>query len=83
MKITRQSDIQTVAAIVCDCLLKAGIEAVLTGGAVVSIYTDNEYASKDLDFIASADGKRIADALATIGFKRRRSLLATCRLRNG
>lgn len=42
MKITKSSDIKTVASIVCDCLLKHGINAVLSGGAVVSIYTNNE-----------------------------------------
>jgi len=59
VKITKSSDIQTIASIVCDCLLKHGIEAVLSGGAVVSIYTNNEYESKDLDFISSGDMKAI------------------------
>lgn len=68
MKITRKSDIQTVASIVCDCLLKSGIDAVLSGGAVVSIYTNNEYESKDLDFISSSDIKKIESALSEIGF---------------
>ena len=58
------------ASIVCELLLKEGIEAVLSGGAVVSIYTDNEYESKDLDFISSADFKKIETTLKSIGFKR-------------
>lgn len=70
MKISRQSDIKTVASIVCDCLLRNGINAVLTGGAVVSIYTNNEYESKDLDFISSDDVKVIEKALNGIGFTR-------------
>lgn len=70
MKITRKSDIQTIASIVCDCLLKHGIDAVLSGGAVVSIYTNNEYESKDLDFISSGDMTAIKDALIEIGFKK-------------
>ncbi|MBK7960350.1 MAG: hypothetical protein IPK04_03460 [Bdellovibrionales bacterium] len=70
MRITRKSDIQTIASIVCDCLLKHGIDAVLSGGAVVSIYTNNEYESKDLDFISSEDMKSIAEALLVIGFKK-------------
>lgn len=68
MKITKKSDIQTIASIVCDCLLKHGIDAVLSGGAVVSIYTNNEYESKDLDFISSSDIKAIEKALISIGF---------------
>ncbi len=42
MKITKKSDLRTVASIVCDCLLKNGIDAVLSGGAVVSIYTNKK-----------------------------------------
>ena len=68
MKITKKIDIQSIASIVCDCLLKHGIDAVLSGGAVVSIYTNNEYESKDLDFISSSDLKTIGNALAEIGF---------------
>lgn len=70
MKITKSSDIQTIASIVCDCLGKNGINAVLSGGAVVSIYTNNEYESKDLDFISSSDTKSIEKALSKIGFKK-------------
>jgi hypothetical protein len=70
LKITKKSDIQTIASIVCDCLLKQGIEAVLSGGAVVSIYTNNEYESKDLDFISSSDIKTIEKALTEIGFSK-------------
>lgn len=70
MKITKKSDIQTVASVVCSCLLKHRIDAVLSGGAVVSIYTHNEYESKDLDFISSSDIKVIENALDEIGFKK-------------
>jgi hypothetical protein len=70
VKITKKSDIRTVASIVCDCLLRHGIDAVLSGGAVVSIYTNNEYESKDLDFISSSDMKSIEKSLAEIGFKK-------------
>ena len=68
MKIANSSTIHEVASIVCECLLKQGIQAVLSGGAVVSIYTHNEYESNDLDFVSSSDLKTIAAALATIGF---------------
>ncbi len=73
MKITKKSDIQTIASIVCDRLLRHGIDAVLSGGAVVSIYTNNEYESKDLDFITSDDLKNIEKALSEIGFIKSKS----------
>lgn len=57
-----------IASIVCDCLLRHGINAVLSGGAVDSIYTNNEYESKDLDFISSSEIKAIEKALIEIGF---------------
>lgn len=40
--------------IVSDTLEKAGIIATLSGGAAVSIYTDNPYQSVDLDFATTA-----------------------------
>ncbi len=70
MKISRNSDIQTIASIVCDHLLRHGVDAVLSGGAVVSIYTNNEYESKDLDFISSTSIKTIEQALDSLGFKK-------------
>lgn len=70
MKITKKTDIQAIASIVCDCLLKHGLDAVLSGGAVVSIYTNNEYESKDLDFISSSDIKTIEKTLIKIGFSK-------------
>ena len=42
---------EDVAALVCSSLQQRGIEVVLSGGAVVSVYTENEYESYDLDFI--------------------------------
>ncbi|HNT27302.1 MAG TPA: nucleotidyltransferase [bacterium] len=68
MKITAKTTIKDLALIVCGTLKKNGIDAVLTGGAVVSIYTGNRYRSNDLDFISSASMKAIEAALAAIGF---------------
>lgn len=56
------------AAVVCQNLADHGIEAVLTGGAVVTIYSENEYQSNDLDFISTARSKKIAEAMAALGF---------------
>jgi hypothetical protein len=49
--ITRESTLLEVAAIVSDALQKAGIAATLSGGSAVSIYTENAYQSRDLDFV--------------------------------
>lgn len=69
MKISPSTTRLELAAIVTDALLKENINAVLVGGAVVSIYTDNEYESKDLDFISPDDHKTITRAMKNIGFK--------------
>ncbi len=53
--------------------MKRGIEAVLTGGAVVTIYSMNEYQSYDLDFIAHADQRKIRQAMEELGFKREKT----------
>ena len=69
-RITAATTIEELAAIVSTTLEAAGISAVLSGGAVVSIYTNNEYESNDLDFISPASTNRIAEAMAALGFAR-------------
>lgn len=69
-RITASTTIEELAAIVSTTLEAAGISAVLSGGAVVSIYTNNEYESSDLDFISPESTSRIAEAIASLGFKR-------------
>jgi hypothetical protein len=51
-------------------LRKRGIELVLSGGAVVSIYSNNRYVSKDLDFvnIYAVRRKSIRAAMEELGF---------------
>ena len=63
------------AGLVCETLTEAGIDVVLVGGSCVSIYTNEVFASLDLDFVAlgSVSNKRIANALAAIGFGPRKS----------
>ena len=58
------------AAYVCTHLHENDIHCVLTGGACVSIYTENRYESFDLDFIENMASKRkdIMNALSQIGF---------------
>lgn len=70
MKINKKTTRLELAAIVTAALEKKDISAVLVGGAVVSIYTENAYESKDLDFISPAEHKNISQVMLTLGFKR-------------
>jgi hypothetical protein len=69
-RVNASTTVEELAAIVSTTLEAAGISAVLSGGAVVSIYTNNEYASSDLDFVSSERTSRIAEAISSLGFKR-------------
>ncbi|MBM3294698.1 MAG: hypothetical protein FJY82_09255 [Candidatus Aminicenantes bacterium] len=68
----RNISLKNLALLVGDRLRRRGVEAVLTGGACVSIYTRNRYQSYDLDFVllAAEDKKAAGDALAELGFRR-------------
>ena len=68
MKITRKTTILEIGCLVCEALREAGISAFLSGGAVVSIYTKNQYESFDLDFVSYGDRKRISEVMESIGF---------------
>lgn len=70
MKISRNMSIGEFAALVASHLQSKGISTVLTGGAVVSIYTENKYLSYDADFISPADQKTISKAMQELGFER-------------
>ena len=65
--------IKELAAIIARKLNEKGIDAILVGGACVSIYTKNKYFSIDLDFVSSASIKEISPALAELGFTRKSS----------
>ena len=66
-------DIRELAAIVSEKLNENGIDAVLVGGACVSIYTKNKYLSSDLDFVTHAAIREVAAAMSGLGFKRETS----------
>lgn len=68
--ISKQTSILDLAGIVGAALERANITAVLSGGAAVSIYTDNRYKSMDLDFVSTAETAAIETALSPLGFKR-------------
>lgn len=74
MKIDWQNiSIKELAAIIADKLNEKGIDAILVGGACVSIYTKNKYLSSDLDFVSNASIKEISPVLSELGFKRKSS----------
>lgn len=62
--------LEEVAALVCETLEQSGISVVLSGGAAVSIYSDNEFTSYDLDFISTGLARRVDDAMRSLGFER-------------
>lgn len=57
------------AAIVSAELERQKIVATLSGGSAVSIYTDNNYLSEDLDFVTIALVEELRAALEPLGFK--------------
>lgn len=58
------------AAAVVHQLEKHYISCVLVGGACVSIYTEEQHVSHDLDFISPYSHEAITNALAEIGFQK-------------
>lgn len=67
-EITAHSSLQEVAAIISQALVAHGVEATLSGGAAVSIYTDNRYQSHDLDFVSTAGIKALTRVVSELGF---------------
>lgn len=69
MKI-RNLPLKDLVIFISDYLRKNDIDTVLSGGACVSIYTDNKYISYDLDFVltSSDDQKKVKEVLTEIGF---------------
>jgi len=68
MKINAKTTREELAAIIVKKLSEHKIDAVLVGGSVVSIYTNNKYVSNDLDFISAADHRKIKESMSELGF---------------
>ncbi|MGH7726333.1 MAG: hypothetical protein ACREOU_12975 [Candidatus Eiseniibacteriota bacterium] len=70
MRIRGSTSLPVVAVAVGDALRRAGIRAVLTGGACASIHTRGGYSSVDADFIlvGEVSRNRLDEALASLGF---------------
>lgn len=59
---------EQLATLVSQELENAGITATLSGGAAVSIYSENQYESVDLDFVTAALVDELKTALEPLGF---------------
>ena len=69
MAITARTSVRDLAAQVSQALTDAGITAVLTGGAAVSIWSANRYRSYDVDFVTAASRKDLIAVMASLGFQ--------------
>ena len=69
-EIDEDSPLEEVATLVCTRLEADGISVVLSGGAAVSIYSENEYESYDLDFIPTGLARRVDHTMQALGFER-------------
>lgn len=63
-EITSNTSLQELAATISQHLEAQGVVATLSGGAAVSIYTNNRYQSYDLDFVSSAGSVQLSKAVA-------------------
>lgn len=73
MKLTAKSTIRDAIEAVSGALERAGIRAVLVGGACATIYSGGIYQSEDLDLVLSSGPtqRELDDAMAAVGFARR------------
>lgn len=67
--VNRDTSLKELAALISQALENADISATLSGGSAVSLYSHNEYASYDLDFVTSERNSAIATAIAPLGFR--------------
>ncbi len=68
--INEQTTLSEIGGLVCSSLKSAGIDSFLSGGAVVTIYTENKYMSYDLDFVSLGDRNKIKTVMESLGFFR-------------
>ena len=61
-------DIKKLAAIISSHLNKSNIEVVLVGGACVSLYSNNQYLSYDIDLVTDTPIRKINPVLEKLGF---------------
>jgi hypothetical protein len=66
---SKKMSMEEFAFAIASALDERGIKVILTGGAVVSIYSEGKYVSKDLDFLSPDDHQKIKKAMSGLGFK--------------
>ncbi len=71
MKISKETSLKELAAIVSCALRDHGIDAVLTGGAAVVIWSGEEQQSYDLDYVSSSRRSDLERAMKMLGFTAR------------
>lgn len=73
MRLTNTSTLRDAIQVVAGALNKAGIRAVLVGGACATVYSGWSYQSEDVDLIlrSTPTQKELDSALASVGFTRR------------
>jgi hypothetical protein len=69
MAVSRETSIEELAALISQALERSSIRATLSGGGAVSMYSNNQYESYDLDFITSERNTVIAKAIEPLGFR--------------
>ncbi len=69
MKFSKKMSTQEFVIEVAKALKQNDIDVILTGGAVVSIYSDGKYVSKDADFLSMTDHQTIQKTMHALGFK--------------
>lgn len=74
MKPAPEATLVDVAMAVGDALRRAGIRAVLSGGACASFHSGGAYQSRDADFIllGRCSASELDEAMASVGFRRDR-----------
>jgi len=72
MKSVAKMSLGELAAYISSHLSFSGIHTTLSGGACVSIYSENKYQSYDLDFIEDSvfGSKELQDRMGEIGFEK-------------
>ena len=61
--------LEELAALVSETLRQGGADAILVGGACVSLYTDGTYQSYDLDFVTHTSIRKVVPLMEKIGFR--------------
>lgn len=68
-KINPKMSLKDFAITVAEILKTKNIDVILTGGAVVSIYSEGKYISKDVDFLSATDHQIIKTVMLDANFK--------------